>query len=76
MLVGAAIPGAASARSWPAQKARPAPVSRTARIASSSAAACSACCSSAAIGMLKLFRTSGRLSVIVATPCSAAKLMK
>ena len=57
-----------SRRSWPTQKARPAPVSTTARTASSAAIASSVSRSSSFSAMFSEFSDSGRLSVSVATP--------
>lgn len=58
-----------SARSWPAQKPRPAPVRISARAPAASTSS-SADCSSRCIARVKLFSLSGRLSVIVATPAA------
>src|SRR4029079_7818928 len=67
--------GAASARSCPAQKPRPAPVSTTARIVLSPPACASASHRSRAIDRVKLLRTSGRLSVIVDTASALLERM-
>ncbi len=69
MISSILVPGAmASARSCPALKARPSPVSRMARTAASSRAWSRASMVSSAISRSKLFSLSGRLSVMVATP--------
>src|SRR5262245_11240529 len=67
-----AAPGATSRseRSCPAQKPRPAPVSSTARTASSSAARSRAARNSRCIAGLKLLSLSGRWSVTCSTPPS------
>src|SRR4051794_4814848 len=67
--------GAASARSCPAQNPLPDPVRTTARTVSSLHARDKASQSSRAIDRLKLLRTSGRLSVTVATPSAVFQRM-
>ena len=62
---------AGSERSWPAQKARPAPVTTTQRTAGSAAAASSAASNSACIAVVKLLSDCGRLSVSVRTAASS-----
>jgi hypothetical protein len=53
-------------RSWPAQNARPAPVSTTARTPRSRDTAVNAASSSRFIGIVSALSASGRSSVIVA----------
>src|SRR5690606_2721151 len=60
----------ASARSWPAQNALPAPVIQKARIPSSRMALSSSDCRASAISRLKLLNFSGRFKVRKATPAS------
>jgi hypothetical protein len=64
--------GTPSARSAPALKPRPSPVSTTTRTAASSLAQRTAASSSRRIWPLKAFITAGRFSVISATPSSTA----
>src|SRR5260370_24410170 len=64
----AAMTAARSARSCPAQKPRPAPVSSTARIVASPSTASNAAASARCSSVVKALSLSGRLSVIVATP--------
>ena len=59
-----------SARSAPAQKARPAPVTMTALTLSSASVASKAAITSVFIWWVKAFSRSGRFSVMVATPSS------
>src|SRR5690606_10934148 len=59
-----------SARSAPAQKLRPLPVSTTTRTAGSLLQASSSACSCLRVGMSSALRCSERLSVIQATPAS------
>ena len=59
-------------RSKPLEKPRPAPVTTTARIASSSSACVTACMSASSIAASIAFNRSGRLSVITATEPSAS----
>ena len=68
---GPASVTATSARSCPAQNPRPAPVTRSARIAWSLSTRASACDTSSCIAAVKLLSRSGRLSVRRATPSSA-----
>jgi hypothetical protein len=64
-----------SARSCPALKARPAPVSTSTRTALSSWMRSRATRSSACIAPVKLFSLSGRFSVRRAMPASTVKVM-
>ncbi len=59
-------------RSAPAQKARPAPVTMTARTASSASARSKASMSSYIMRAVKAFSRSGRFRVMVSTPASTA----
>src|SRR5260221_604272 len=63
-----AMAAARSARSWPAQKPRPAPVSSTARIAASPSMSSSATASWRCNSMVKALSLSGRLRLSLATP--------
>jgi len=64
-----------SARSWPALKARPAPVNTRTRIDLSDWTRSSAVRNSACMAPVKLFSLSGRFSVRRATPPSTMKRM-
>ena len=61
-----------SLRSSPAQNARPAPVNRMARVASSAWASSNATATSSMSWRFIAFMLPGRFSVMVRTPCSAS----
>ena len=67
--------GLRSPRSWPAQKPRPAPVRITPRNPACASSVSSARASSACMTAVKLFRRSGRLSVMTPTPCSSVNVI-
>src|SRR5215213_9987988 len=62
-------------RSAPAQNARPAPVTMTARTSSSASEASNASMSSRPISAVNAFRRSGRLSVMVRTPSATSEVI-